>query len=100
MLKNGWPPDVIDDIRTDHRKQIERVYVLAINDAATYLGLSRYGVEKLIKTGKLRLFTIAPTGTSPRNRHIGSQPGYCGACVRLQEVSKNGSARLHFVSVA
>jgi hypothetical protein len=61
MLKNGWPPDVIDDIRTDHTKQIERVYVLAINDVATYLGLSRYGVEKLIRAGKLRLFTIAPT---------------------------------------
>jgi len=61
MLKNGWPPDVIDDIRADHTEQIERVYVLAIKDAATYLGLSRYGVEKLIKTGKLRLFTIAPT---------------------------------------
>jgi hypothetical protein len=28
--------------------------------AATYLGLTRYGVEKLINTGKLRLFTIAP----------------------------------------
>lgn len=61
MLKSGWPPDVIDDIRTDHTKQIERVYVLAINDVATYLGLSRYGVEKLIRAGKLRLFTIAPT---------------------------------------
>ena len=61
MLKNGWPRDVIDDIRTDHKQGIERVYVLAINHAATYLGLSRYGVEKLIKNGKLRLFTIAPT---------------------------------------
>lgn len=61
MLKNGWPRDVIDDIRTDHKQGIERVYVLAINHAARYLGLSRYGVDKLIKSGKLRLFTIAPT---------------------------------------
>lgn len=61
MLKNGWPPDVIGDIRTDHKQGIERVYVLAINDAARYLGLSRYGVANLIKAGKLRLFTIAPT---------------------------------------
>lgn len=61
MLGNGWLPDLIDDIRTDHKQGIERVYVLAINDAATYLGLSRYAVEKLVKAGKLRLFTIAPT---------------------------------------
>jgi len=40
---------------------VHRVNVLTINDAATYLGLSRSGVEKLITAGKLRLFTIAPT---------------------------------------
>lgn len=44
--------------------------MLAINDAAEYLGLSRYTVEKLIKAGKLRLFTIAPTyrGEKPAKR--------------------------------
>ena len=33
---------------------------MTINDAAKYLGLSRYGVEKLVKAGKLRRLTIAP----------------------------------------
>ncbi len=61
MLKHGWPTDVIDDIRRDHTQGIERTYVLAVNDAARYLGLTRAGVEKLIKSAKLRLFTIAPT---------------------------------------
>ncbi len=66
MLKHGWLTDVIDDIREDHKQGIERTYVLAISDAATYLGLSRYGVEKLIKAGKLRLFTIAPVYGDPK----------------------------------
>jgi len=61
MLEKGWPTDVIEQIRADHIEGVQRVYVLTINDAATYLGLSRYGVEKLINAGKLRLFTIAPT---------------------------------------
>ena len=59
MVTHGWPTDLLDDIRTDHKQGIERVYVLAINDAARYLGISRYATEKLISAGKLRLFTIA-----------------------------------------
>ena len=69
MLKHGWPSDVVDDIRSDRVKGIQRAYVLAINDAAAYLGLSRYGVEKLIKAGKLRLFTIAPTYRDEKPSH-------------------------------
>jgi excisionase family DNA binding protein len=61
MLEKGWPADVIEQIRADHIERVQRVYVLTINDAASCLGLSRYGVEKLINAGKLRLFTIAPT---------------------------------------
>ncbi len=61
MLEKGWPADVIKQIRVDHIERVQRVYVLTINDAASYLGLSRYGVEKLINAAKLRLFTIAPT---------------------------------------
>ena len=61
MLEKGWPADVIEQIRADHTERVQRAYVLTINDAASYLGLSRYGVEKLINAGKLRLFTIAPT---------------------------------------
>ena len=61
MLEKGWPADVIEQIRADHIEGVQRVYVLTINDAARYLGLSRYGVEKLINAAKLRLFTIAPT---------------------------------------
>lgn len=61
MLEKGWPEDVVEQIRTDRKEGVHRVNVLTINDAARYLGLSRSGVEKLVKAGKLRLFTIAPT---------------------------------------
>ena len=61
MLEKGWPADVIEQIRADHKEGVHRVNVLTVNDATRYLGLSRYGIEKLIKAGKLRLFTIAPT---------------------------------------
>ncbi len=61
MLEKGWPKDVLEQIRTDRKEGVHRVNVLTINDAARYLGLSRSGVEKLVKAGKLRLFTIAPT---------------------------------------
>ena len=61
MLEKGWPKDVVEQIRTDRKEGVHRVNVLTINDAARYLGLSRSGVEKLVKAGKLRLFTIAPT---------------------------------------
>jgi excisionase family DNA binding protein len=61
MLEKGWPADVVEQIRTDRKEGVHRVNVLTINDAARYLGLSRSGVEKLVKAGKLRLFTIAPT---------------------------------------
>lgn len=61
MLEKGWPADVVEQIRTDRKEGVHRVNVLTLNDAARYLGLSRSGVEKLVKAGKLRLFTIAPT---------------------------------------
>lgn len=61
MLEKGWPEDVVEQIGTDRKEGVHRVNVLTINDAARYLGLSRSGVEKLVKAGKLRLFTIAPT---------------------------------------
>jgi helix-turn-helix protein len=61
MLEKGWPADVIDQIRADHKEGVHRINVLSINEAAQYLGVSRYGVERLIKAGKLRLFTIPPT---------------------------------------
>jgi excisionase family DNA binding protein len=60
MVEKGWPADVVDQIRADRKDGVHRVNLLTINDAAKYLGLSRYGVEKLVKAGKLRRFTIAP----------------------------------------
>ena len=60
LVGNGWLPDIVDQMNADRRDGLRRAHVLGINDAARYLGLTRYGVEKLIKTGKLRLFTIAP----------------------------------------
>ena len=60
MLAKGWPADVLEQIRADQTDGLHRTNVLTINHTARYLGLSRYGVEKLIAAGKLRLFTIAP----------------------------------------
>jgi excisionase family DNA binding protein len=60
MVEDGWPADVVEQMRADRREGVHRVNVLTINDTARYLGLSRYGVEKLVRAGKLRLFTIAP----------------------------------------
>jgi excisionase family DNA binding protein len=61
MGQSGWPEDVVDQMRNDTRDQLRRNYALTINDAARYLGLSRYGIEKLVASGKLRSFTIAPS---------------------------------------
>jgi excisionase family DNA binding protein len=60
MLEKGWPDDVVDQMRADRREGVHRVPALSINDTARYLGLSRYGVEKLVRQGKLRLFTPEP----------------------------------------
>ena len=60
MVEKGWPADVVDQIRFDRKDGVHRVNVLTINDTAKYLGLSRYGVEKLVRAGKLRRFAIAP----------------------------------------
>jgi excisionase family DNA binding protein len=69
LAEKGWPPDVVDTIREDRRNGLERTYVLAINDAARYLGISRYAVEKLIATGRLRQFTIAPSYRAEKPAH-------------------------------
>jgi excisionase family DNA binding protein len=61
MVEKGWPADVVDQIRDDRIREIHRVNALTVSDTAKYLGLSRYGVEKLVKTGRLRLFTISST---------------------------------------
>ena len=47
LVEKGWLPDV-DQINADRRDGLRRTYVLGINDAAQYLVLTRYGVEKLI----------------------------------------------------
>ncbi len=60
LVEKGWLPDVVDQINADRRDGLRRSHVLGVDDAARYLGLTRYGIEKLIKAGKLRLFTIAP----------------------------------------
>ena len=60
MVEKGWPDDVVDQMRADRREGVHRVPALSINDTARYLGLSRYGVEKLVRQGKLRLFTPEP----------------------------------------
>jgi excisionase family DNA binding protein len=60
MVEKGWPEDVVDQMRADRREGVRRVPALSINDTARFLGLSRYGIEKLVRDGKLRLFTPEP----------------------------------------
>lgn len=59
MKEHGWPEDVIEQVRADRRDGLFRTYLLKIGDAARYLGISRYALEKLISAGRLRLSTIA-----------------------------------------
>lgn len=61
MAEKGWPADVIDQIREDHKSGVVRTTSLSIGETARYLGLSRYAVANLVKSGKLRVFTVAPT---------------------------------------
>lgn len=60
MTEKGWPKDVVEQMRADRREGVRRVPALSINDTARFLGLSRYGVEKLVRDGKLRLFKPEP----------------------------------------
>ena len=70
MIEEGWPTDVVGQMEYDRRNGSQRRYVLTINEAAQYLGLSRYGVKKLIASGRLRLFNTAPAnrGDKPSQR--------------------------------
>jgi hypothetical protein len=61
MLGKGWPADVIDDIRADHKERMERTYILAINDAAAYLGLSRSWSSNWSRQASSDCSPFAPT---------------------------------------
>jgi excisionase family DNA binding protein len=61
LREKGWPPDLADQIETDTRAHIWRVYVLTMKGVQEYLGISRGAVGRLVKDGKIRQFTIAPT---------------------------------------
>ena len=50
----------VKQIEADMHNRVHRVYVLDAKSVQEYLGISRYGVEKLVKDGKIRQFTIAP----------------------------------------
>jgi excisionase family DNA binding protein len=61
LREKGWPEDVVDEIRADHTAGVEQIHMLTVRETARYLGISTGSLDKLIKAGKLRLFTIAPT---------------------------------------
>jgi excisionase family DNA binding protein len=60
LREKGWPTDLVEQIEADEREHVHRVYVLTIKDVQERLGISRYAVEKLVRDGRIRLFTIAP----------------------------------------
>lgn len=61
LREKGWPPDLAEQIETDTRARIWRVYVLTMKGVQEYLGISRGAVGRLVKDGKIRQFTITPT---------------------------------------
>jgi hypothetical protein len=61
LKERGSPDDLAKLIGADDRRRVIRTYVEFINHVATYLGISRYAVEKLLKAGKLRQFTVQST---------------------------------------
>lgn len=70
LKEHGWPDDLADLIGADHRQRLTRTYAISIKDAATYLGITRYAIGKLVSTGKLRQFIIQPlySGEKPTFR--------------------------------
>ena len=58
--EHGWPDDLADLIGADYRQRLTRTYAVPINDAATYLGVTRWAIGKLVSTGRLRQFVIQP----------------------------------------
>jgi hypothetical protein len=70
MLEQGWPEDVVNQMRADRKEGVIRVYGVTFGDAARYLGVSRHALTKLIDSGKLRVSTITPLyrGQKPEKR--------------------------------
>jgi excisionase family DNA binding protein len=70
LKKHGWPDDLAELIGADHRQRVTRTYAVSINDAAAYLGITRYAIGKLVDAGKLRQFVIQPiySGQKPTFR--------------------------------
>jgi hypothetical protein len=60
LKTSGWPDDLVKQVEADLHDRVHRVYVLDIKSVQEYLGISRYGVDKLVKDGRIRQFTIAP----------------------------------------
>jgi hypothetical protein len=60
LKEDGWPDDLAELIGADHRERVTRTYALTIKDAATFLGVTRYAIGKLVDAGRLRRFTIRP----------------------------------------
>ena len=53
LKTSGWPDDLVKQIEADMHDRVHRVYVLDIKSVQEYLGISRYGVEKLVRDGKM-----------------------------------------------
>lgn len=64
--KHGWLPEIVEQINLDRQQNLSRTYVLTIDGAAQYLGVSRYAVNKLIEDGKLRLMKLGRVNTGEK----------------------------------
>ena len=61
LREKGWPTDLVEQIEADERDHVRRVYVLTIKDVQERLGVSHYAVEKVVRDGRIRQFTVAPS---------------------------------------
>ena len=52
LKEDGWPEDVVEQVGSDRKNGITRIYGLRLSHAARYLALSRSGIDKLISADK------------------------------------------------
>jgi len=118
MVEKGWPADVVDQIRADRKDGVNRVNLLTINDAAKYLGLSRYGGREIGQGRQTtpthdRAHVSRPEAGNAYSsqRHSGSHLGHlraraaaCCCCwlsglrsrFRIRDSQNRGDAREHY----
>ena len=80
MLEKGWPADVIEQIRADHIEKVQRVYVLTIDDAASYLGSEPVRGRETDQRWQAPLVHDRADRSATRSQRNASQPRTWRSC--------------------